>query len=82
MINCTTKSKIIEYESERGAIYIEFNSQVNLNRINFIEIQSNKRKRYIINTECHLDNNEIYCLAYFNVKGGEYKIISVSYGDE
>ena len=82
MINCTTKSKIIEYESERGAIYIEFNSQVNLNRINFIEIQSNKRKRYIINTECHLDNNEIYCLAYFNVKGGEYKIMSVSYGDE
>ena len=73
MINYWTKTKIIEYQSLRQTIYIEFDSQVNYNRINFIEIQSNKRKRYIINTECHIDNNEIYCLAYFNVKGGNIK---------
>ena len=83
LINYRTETKIIEYQSSRQTIYIEFDSQVNYNIINFIEIQSNKRKRYFINTECHIDNNnEIYCLAYFNVKGGEYKIMSVLYGDE
>ena len=75
------KQQIIEYRSGQ-TIELIFDNEVNYENINYIKIQSDSGKHFNIDTKCYFYDNKIKCGAGFFVKGGKYKIIYVSYGEE
>ena len=75
------KEEIIEYRLFQS-IKLLFDNKINANIIKYIKIQSDAGKRYNINTRCSIYEDKLYCSADFSVKGGKYKIIYVSYGEE
>ena len=58
-----------------------FDKEVEVDKLNFIEIISNTEKRNKINIKCYIYKDELSCGSDILVKGGKYKINYVSYGD-
>jgi hypothetical protein len=72
---------IYEYRKWQ-TLKLNFDKEVEVDKLNFIEIISNTEKRYKIIIKCYIYNNELSCSSDISVKGGKYKINYVSYGDE
>ena len=73
--------EIVEYQRSQN-IDLLFDRELDYKKINYIEIQSDIRKKSKIIINCSIYKGEAYCSANFFVKGGKYKIMYVSYGDE
>ena len=81
LLNVKASYNLIEYR-KRQSIKFLFDLGVDYEKINYIEVQSDSGKKYNINTQCNLYGNPERCEADFFIKGGKYKIIYVSYGEE
>ena len=73
-------NNIYEYRKYQN-LQLIFDKEVEVDKLNFIEIISNTKKRYKININCYIYNDELSCGSDISVKGGKYKINYVRYGD-
>ena len=73
--------RIVEYRKSQS-ISLLFDHEFDYKKINYIEIQSDERKKYKIMIHCNVYERKVHFEADFYVKGGKYRIIYVSYGDE
>lgn len=73
-------NNIYEYRKYQN-LQLIFDKEVEVDKLNFIEIITNTKKRYKININCYIYNDELSCGSDISVKGGKYKINYVRYGD-
>lgn len=73
-------SKILEYKHE--SLKLLFDREFDYGNINHIQIQSESKKKYKLKAHCYTYDNKLYCDVDFFVKGGKYKLVYVSNGEE
>ena len=80
LINIEEIYSIYEYR-KRQSIKLSFDNGVDIEKLNFIEIESDNKRKYKVSIRCNTYQDTIRCDSDIFVKGGKYKILYVSYGD-
>lgn len=73
--------KIIEYKGQQS-VKLVFDHEFDYRNINHIQIQSESKKKYNLVARCSTYENKLYFSADYFVKGGKYKLVYVSNGEE